>query len=162
VVSLLTDIAAFLVTLSGHMTRVLHSMRTTHSAANSLHARYACPIAPGRTIMSSTLSEPRRSTAANRVHRDADKVWIDGVEGFGSCEFASSVHGVQARICQIIGEPLTYEQLLCYGGLGFRVQVHDAMCPSAGHPCCGFVCIENSNRALPWRKTYYESFPWSP
>jgi hypothetical protein len=35
------------------------------------------------------------------------------------------------------------------------------MCPSAGHPCCVFSCIENSNRALPWKKTYYESFPWS-
>jgi hypothetical protein len=96
------------------------------------------------------------------VHHDPDKVWIDGVGGFGPAQFASSVHGAQSRICEAVGDSLTYEQLVCYGGLAFRVQVHETMCPSAGHPCCGFSCIENSNRALPWNTRFYDSFPWGP
>jgi hypothetical protein len=86
-------------------------------------------------------------------------VWIEGVWGFHSGQFASSVHGVQARICEAVGEPLSYGQLICYGGLAFRVQVHETMCPSAGHPCCGYMCIDNSNRALPWKVRFFDAFP---
>ncbi len=95
-----------------------------------------------------TSSVPRPES--EQVRREGDKVWIEGVEGFHPGEFASSVHGVQARICQAVGDGPSYEQLICYGGLAFRVEVHETMCPSAGHPCCGYMCIDNSNGSLPW------------
>jgi hypothetical protein len=112
--------------------------------------------------MTTSLIGSAPATVTSRVRRNSDKVWIDGVEGFHAGDYGSSVHGAQARICQVLGESLTYEQLLCYGGLAFRVQAHQEMCPSAGHPCCGFACIDNSNRALPWTTRFYESFPWAP
>jgi hypothetical protein len=95
------------------------------------------------------------------VKRDGDRVWIEGIRGYGPSEYADSVHGAQARILQSLGESLTYEDLLCYSAFAFRVSVHDDMCPSAGHPCCGYVCLENGQRAIPWNMRVFESFPWS-
>jgi hypothetical protein len=95
-----------------------------------------------------------------QVHRDNGKTFLD-VQGFDPGEFASSVHGVDARICQAVGESLSYEELICYGALAFRVCVHETMCPSAAHPCCGYMCIDNSNRALPWKTRGFDSLPWS-
>ena len=94
------------------------------------------------------------------VSREDDRVWIEGVEGFSPGEYASSPHGCQARILEVLGEPITYDDLVCYGGFAFRVGAHDNMCPSAGHPCRGFPCVANSNRALPWKMKMYDSFPW--
>ena len=111
--------------------------------------------------MSSNAVSPSSSVPVERVRRDSDKVWIEGVEGFHPGQFASSVHGVQARICQAVADGPSYEQLICYGGLAFRVEVHEAMCPSAGHPCCGYMCIENSNRAMPWKARVFDAFPGS-
>jgi len=98
---------------------------------------------------------------AAKVRREGGEVWIEGVEGFSPAEYADSVHGSQARILQLLGEPLTYDDLICYSGFAFRVGVHREMCPSAGHPCCGFMCIENGVRALPWRSRTFEAFPGS-
>lgn len=96
-----------------------------------------------------------------RVQRDSVRVWIEGVEGFTTGEYASSVHGAQARILKALGDPLTYEDLICYGGFAFRIGAHEQMCPSAGHPCCGYMCLDNSCAALPWRMRIFQSFPWS-
>jgi hypothetical protein len=87
-------------------------------------------------------------------------VWINGVQGFDSGQYASSPHGCQAVILATIGESLTYDDLVCYGGFAFRIGVHNGMCPSAGHPCCGDMCIERSNRILPWRVKSYHCAPW--
>jgi hypothetical protein len=84
------------------------------------------------------------------VKRGDGRVAIQGVKGCGPGDCASSIHGAQARILECLGEPLSYDDLVCYSGFAFRVQVHHQMCPSAGHPCCGFVCLENGLRALPW------------
>ena len=96
--------------------------------------------------------------AAN-VKREGNKVWIDDVEGFSSGEWASSPHGCQARILQTLGEGLSYDDLVCYSAFAFRVGCHEEMCPSAGHPYCGFACMEGSNRALPWKRQVFESMP---
>jgi len=95
------------------------------------------------------------------VRRSDERVWIDGVQGFGPDEFASSVHGAQTRILQALGENMSYDDLVCYGAFAFRVQVsaNADMCPSAGHPCCGFMCVEGSNRAMPRRLHLFEAFP---
>jgi len=95
------------------------------------------------------------------VKRQDDRVWIEGVEGFSSGEYASSPHGCQARILEVLGESVTYDDLVCYSGFAFRVGTHEQMCPSAGHPCCGFMCMDGSNRALPWEVRLFEAFPWS-
>jgi hypothetical protein len=94
------------------------------------------------------------------LKRADGKVWIDGVKGFTCGEYASSPHGCQARIMQTLAEPISYDDLICYSGFAFRVEAHDVMCPSAGHPCCGFMCMDGSNRALPWRTRFFECFPW--
>ncbi len=94
-----------------------------------------------------------------RVKHTDERTWIEGIEGFGPGEYASSVHGAQARILQTLGESLSYDDLICYSGFAFRVGVHEAFCPSAGHPCCGFRCIDGSNRALPWKTEFYGAFP---
>lgn len=94
------------------------------------------------------------------LKREGGKVWIDNVNRFSPGEFASSVHGVQARILETLGEAISYEDLVCYGGFAFRANWHKAGCPSAGHPCCGYMCVGNSQRALPWRSKVFEAFPW--
>ena len=68
------------------------------------------------------------------VKRANGRVWIEGIEGFSPGEYASSVQGCQARILQTLGEPLSYDDLICYSGFAFRVGIHEEMCPSAGHP----------------------------
>ncbi|MEX0777064.1 MAG: hypothetical protein WD042_15275 [Phycisphaeraceae bacterium] len=110
--------------------------------------------------MSSNTAVSSSTTPSDRVHRDGEKVWIDGVQGFHPDEFASSIHGVWARMGQAVGDGPSYEELICYGGLAFRVQVHEAMCPSAAHPCCGYQCFANSERGLPWKMQKFFDFPW--
>ena len=106
------------------------------------------------------LAEPaaiaQETTMDIRVKQDGTKVWIDGVSGFNAGEYASSVQGSQARILQVIGEPVTYDDLVCYGAFAFRVGLHSSMCPSAGHPCCGYMTVSN-DRAIPWRLTVYDA-----
>jgi len=96
------------------------------------------------------------------VRRGNGRVWIEDVEGFNPGEYASSVHGCQARILQALGEPLSYDDLIGYSSFAFRIGVHEAFCPSAGHPCCGYMCLDNGIRALPWNTRRFESFPWDP
>ncbi|MBN2587027.1 MAG: hypothetical protein JXA64_03210 [Candidatus Fermentibacteraceae bacterium] len=94
------------------------------------------------------------------VIREKDIVRIRGIEGFSPAEYASSVHGSQARILEGIGEPLSYDDLICYSGFAFRVGISDRMCPSAAHPCCGYQCVRGSTNAIPWRLDLYERLPW--
>lgn len=95
----------------------------------------------------------------NVIH-DNNFVRIDGISGFNSCEYCSSVHGSEAVILQSLGSSLSYNDLICYSGFAFRVAVHEKMCPSAGHPACGYMCLENSTLALPRQTKCFESFPW--
>lgn len=78
--------------------------------------------------------------------------WIDDIAGFDPGLYASSTHGCIARILELLGEPLSYADLLVYSGFAFRVQVHDQMCPSAGHPFCGYPCLEGCDAAIPWHR----------
>ena len=55
---------------------------------------------------------------------------------------------------------ISYDDLICYSGFAFRIGIHEQMCPSAGHPCCGFMCMDGAHRALPWRAKLFEAFPW--
>ena len=96
-----------------------------------------------------------------QVTRSEDKAWIDSIKGFAPNKYVSSVHGAQARILQSLGELLTYEDLICYSGFAFRINIHQDMCPSAGHPCCGYHCVENSTLAIPWHMNVFDSFPWN-
>jgi hypothetical protein len=101
-----------------------------------------------------------KAVTAMAVWHDGGTTWIE-VPGFSPGQYASSVHGSQARILQTLGEPLTYEDLICYSGFAFRVGVHEGFCPSAGHPCCGYMCLDGSQRALPWNTRLYEAGPWT-
>ncbi len=95
------------------------------------------------------------------VVRDGDKVWIKGVDGFSTSKWVDSVHGSQARILESMSHTMNYEDLIGYSGFAFRVGIHEAFCPSAGHPCCGYMCLDNGNKALPWTFKFYDSMPWS-
>jgi len=121
--------------------------------------RAATPVRQEGGTMPAETQEAQLPIKGVRIVREDDSVWLD-VVGFDAGEMCSSVHGVPARILEVLGESLTYEQLICYSGLAFRAQVHKVMCPSAAHPCWGFEHIENSCRAFPWRLWAYESFPW--
>lgn len=94
------------------------------------------------------------------LKRIDDTVFIEGLRGFGPEEYASSVHGTQARILQTLKEPLSYDDLVSYSGFSFRAAVSERMCPSAAHPCCGFPCIDNGTRAIPWKMRLFENLPW--
>lgn len=94
------------------------------------------------------------------VKKTEDRTWIDGLTGFNSGTYASSPHGCQATLLKGLGEDLTYADLVGYGGFLFRTSVHALMCPSAGHPSCGYACMDGSERALPWATTSFESTPW--
>ena len=104
---------------------------------------------------------PGEGDVAMKVKREGNHVWLEGVEGYSTAEYASSVHGSQARILQCLGEKIDYDDLICYGAFAFRVGVHTGMCPSASHPCCGVDCMSPSNRSLPWKQRFFGSFPWS-
>lgn len=93
--------------------------------------------------------------------QSSERVSIDGVRGFNAAEYASSIHGAQARILQTLNEPLTYDDLICYSGFAFRIQAQKEMCPSARHPAPGFMCMDNGNRALPWETRSFDGRPWT-
>lgn len=121
-------------------------MRRAHVAV-ALAVCVGCSTAPGAA---------EKETAVNVKHSN-ERTWIEGVAGFNTGQFASSVHGCQARILQALGESLSYGDLVCYSGFAFRIGIHEGLCPSAGHPACGFECLDGSNRALPWKTTSYGS-----
>jgi RimJ/RimL family protein N-acetyltransferase len=105
------------------------------------------------------LENAKAAQGGDVVKRENGRTWMD-VPGFDPGLYASSVHGAQARILQTLGEALTYEDLICYSGFAFRIGVHEGLCPSAGHPCCGYMCLDGSHRALPWETRMYDSAPW--
>jgi hypothetical protein len=68
------------------------------------------------------------------VHRDADRVWLEGVRGWSPHEQHSSVHAAQAAVMGAVGEDVTYDYLLGVSGLAFRMQVSKkTLCPSSPH-----------------------------
>ena len=103
-------------------------------------------------------SHPNRETVMPVEHTE-NLTAIQGIQGFDSGAYPSSPHGVQAVILNALDSPLTYDDLICYSAFAFRVSTHDQMCPSAAHPCCGFMCIEGSNRALPLHGKFFDSLP---
>lgn len=94
------------------------------------------------------------------VIHENDKVMLEGIEGFSFEEYASSVHGAQAKILEALGEEVSYEYLLGSSGLAFRMQVFkEALCPSSPHSCCGYQCLKGSNNASPWEFVLYQPKP---
>ena len=92
-----------------------------------------------------------------KVNSEDDRVWLEGIEGFGFEDYGSSVHGAQATILEALGTPLSYEYLLGISGLAFRIQVFkDALCPSSPHSCCGYMCISRSTKSSPWNIKIFE------
>lgn len=93
-----------------------------------------------------------------RVQRHDGKVWLANVRGIHPGTHGSSVHGCQAVLAEVVGEAITYQQLICYTGLAFRLGVHKELCPSAGHPACGYECVWTE--AVPWKTVVFKSTPW--
>lgn len=140
----------------------LSRMRTDNLAGSpEARRRLADQVDAVAALESEAVGHIEEALTHMTVQRDGEKVVIEGVKVFDTGRHGSSVHGAQDAILRTLGEPLSYDDLICYGGLAFRVQVHEAMCPSAAHPCCGFECVQQSNRALPWRTTLFERFPWT-
>jgi hypothetical protein len=57
------------------------------------------------------------------VHRDADRVWLEGVNGWSLHDQPSSVHAAQAAVMRALGEDVTYDCLLGVSGLAFPMQI---------------------------------------
>jgi len=94
------------------------------------------------------------------VHRDGDRVWIEGVAGWSSGEKESSVHAAQEAVMQAMGENTSYVYLLGVSGLAFRMQVSkDGFCPSSPHSSCGYQCVTRSTQSLPWKMRPFEVKP---
>jgi len=85
------------------------------------------------------------------VNPTAERAWIDSVGGFSSAEQASSIHGAQARILEMIEHPLTCDDLVYIDGFAFRTGAHDQMCPSAALPCCAYMAFDWSLDSRPCR-----------
>ena len=51
---------------------------------------------------------------------------------------------------KVLGEDITYGDLVATSGLAFRMQVHKKLCPSSPHSFCGYRCGNESDRALAW------------
>jgi hypothetical protein len=91
------------------------------------------------------------------VHREADRVWIEGVGGWFCGEKESSVHAAQEAVMQAVGEDTTYDYLVGVSGLAFRMQISKVgFCPSSPHSCCGYQCVARSTQALPWKVSVFE------
>jgi hypothetical protein len=104
------------------------------------------------------IAELRKALLMSQVKQEDGKVWID-IPGFSPGDFTSSIHGAQARILEHVGQSMTYDDLVGYGAFAFRTNWHKTGCPSGGHPCCGYMCIDGSNRAIPWNVKAYEAMP---
>lgn len=86
------------------------------------------------------------------VHREQDRVWLEGVSGWFVGERESSVHAAEAAVMKALGEDISYEYLLGVSGLAFRMQVSmEGLCPSSPHSFCGYPCHARSSQALPWK-----------
>ena len=94
------------------------------------------------------------------VHRDAHRVWLEGVSGWFIGDRESSVHAAQAAAMAALGEEISYEYLVGVSGLAFRMQVSkDGLCPSSPHSFCGYPCHRRSSQALPWTLQLFEVKP---
>jgi hypothetical protein len=94
------------------------------------------------------------------IHREGDRVWLGGVNGWSFREKQSSVHAAQEAAMQAVGEDVTYDYLLSVSGLAFRMQVSKkGLCPSSPHSFCGCQCVARSREALPWHVQIYEMKP---
>jgi len=94
------------------------------------------------------------------LHREEDRVWLEGVSGWFVGDRESSVHAAQAAAMEAVGEDVTYAYLLGVSGLAFRMQVsRDGLCPSSPHSFCGYECHVRSSKALPWKLKLYEVKP---
>jgi hypothetical protein len=92
------------------------------------------------------------------LHRDADRVWLEGVSGWFIGDRESSVHAAQAAAMAAVGEEISYEYLVGVSGLAFRMQVsRDGLCPSSPHSFCGYPCHPRSSQALPWTLQLFEA-----
>jgi len=102
----------------------------------------------------STMSAPVTSKAT--VRREGDTVLIEGVQGWGPGDRASSVHAAQAAILAAVGEDVSYTDLVGASALAFRMQVSNVLCPSSPHPWCGEQCITGSNNNIPLQVRVFE------
>jgi hypothetical protein len=105
--------------------------------------------------MSTTLAEATQSS--HKVRREGDRVIIDGVHHPG-WKYASSVHGARAVIMETLGESISYDELVGFDALAFRVQLM-AFCPSSPHCSCGYDCSGRSLEAMPWEVKFHHVGP---
>jgi hypothetical protein len=99
--------------------------------------------------MASTVpSQPTTRPVSSAIRKEqAGRVWLEGVQGFSFGEKQCSTLAVQSEILRVLGEQMTYEDLVGGSGLAFRVQMYKAsMCPSAPHTMVGFRCVSDAFR----------------
>jgi len=95
-----------------------------------------------------------------KVHRDSDRVWLEGVCGWSWRDKRSSIQAAQAAVVHACGEAVSYEYLVGVSGLAFRMQLSkEGFCPSSPHAFCGFQCVARSTQALPWNVRVYSGKP---
>ena len=87
-------------------------------------------LAGSAALLAAPASEEHRMKT--QVHRDGDRVWIEGVKGWFCGDKESSVHAAQEAVMQALGENASYDSLLGISGLAFRMQVSkEGLCPGS-------------------------------
>jgi len=125
-----------------------------HNSTNWIIAVVALLAIGGQALRAAQTKEaPKLKT---KIHREGDRVWLEGVKlgAFGDQD--SSVHAAQAAAMQALGYSVSYDYLLGVSGLAFRIQVSkDGLCPSSPHSACGYQCIDRAVEALPCERKGY-------
>jgi hypothetical protein len=104
------------------------------------------------SVFADTATPFERSPSKIKIHKEGDKVWLEGVKVLSMGERESSVQGAQTSIMQALGEKVDYDYLVGVSGLAFRMQVSkEGLCPSSPNPYCGYICAARSIEALPWK-----------
>ncbi len=111
-------------------------------------------------LLAGCASVPKGNLAGHSrvtVHREGDRVSLDGVKGWSFGDKASSVHAAAETVMRAIGNDVSYDYLVGVSGLAFRMQVFkESLCPSSPHSRCGYPCTERSTQALPWDSTLFQ------
>lgn len=91
------------------------------------------------------------------IHREGDRVWLEGVKGWFCGDKESSMHAAEEAAMNAAGENVKYEYLVGVSGLAFRLQVSkEGFCPSSPHPYCGYQCVDRGLKALPWEARFFQ------
>jgi hypothetical protein len=92
-----------------------------------------------------------------RVRKEGNKVWIDGIAPWRPNEMTNSVMAALAVATQSMDTSASYEYLMGVSGTAFRLQFGKGWCPSSPHSHCGYKTVSGAVDALPYELAVFEA-----